>query len=648
MGGKLTRTVIYLLGSASFLFSFLVTQTSAQQIGRSVTESDWQGLQALYAATGGENWRNNSGWVVNREYPPRLDDLAMWYGITLSDGRVTELDLSDNGLIGFLPAELGALSHLQVLDLGHNVLSGSVGPWIKELTALVKLRLQNNRLTGSIPDEIGELSQLEYLNLRGNQLQGVVPESLAKLPELRGIWLHANQLSSPIPQGIVNLPKLGWLWLGENPDLSGVIHLSEARRMILIDFHLGETGLCIDRTNVKTDGSIEWEQRIAEYACLSTEEWDALEKLYGATGGDNWINRAGWNFESRPKAEAVGEWHGVTVEGGHIRTLQLGLNHLEGSLPPELGSLTRLEALRVDGNPLRGAIPEEVFLLEHFKVFSATETELCVPTTTATQSWLETTPTVIGLELCSDSDTVSPPDLSLSGQGRLEPFPRWLVVGLGLLGIIGAGVFVFTALTKVRRAWKSETELIEIDQNAARLMAIERRLGILTDATLSMSNLSQKYLDQSDTAKEFSSALESLRSALDERDQEIKRLRRGYDNAVFRKFVGRFIRVDQAVQYFMKYSEDSTTDLNSIHSLLEDALQECDVQPFSPEIGSDYRSAFGVAEYPKILTTSIPEDDCRIAEIQEPGFIMQGGKEKEVLIPARVAIYRYKLEQQST
>lgn len=641
MGRISARKLTCLIGSVVFPLCFIaIAQTSAQRIEGSIAQSDWEGLKALYAATGGENWKNNSGWNVNREYPPGPDSLAKWYGVTLSGGRVVELDLSDNGLTGFLPVELGSLSNLQVLDLKQNEISGPIGPWINELTALVKLRLQKNRLTGPIPNELGELIQLEYLNLRGNQLQGVVPESLEKLQELRGLWLHANQLSGSIPEGIIRLPNLGWLWLGENPDLSGVINLADSERATLIDFYLGETGLCVERTNLKIDEDTEWGQKISEYACLLLEEWDALEKLYGATIGDNWINRTGWNFESRAKAKTVGEWYGVSVEDGYIRMLQLDLNHLDGFLPPELGSLTRLELLSVDGNPLRRAIPEALFLLGGLKVFSAAETELCIPTTTTAQLWLEEIPTVIGLGICSDLETVSPD----SGPGRQISLPLWLVIGFGLLGTLWAAIALVAVLAKTRRAKKAKTDLDEIDQKTDPLMTIEQRLGVLMETTDSMLNLSQQYYDKNETAKNFSSALKSLRGALDERDQEIKRLRRGYDNAVFRKFVARFIRVDQAVQYFMKYTEDSSTDLESIHSLLEDALLECDVQPFSPEIGSDYRSAFGVAEYPKILTTNIRDDDCRIAEILEPGYVMQGSKEKEVLIPARVAIYRFKLE----
>lgn len=642
MGGKSARNLTCLIGSVVLLLCFItIPQASAQRIEGSITESDWEGLKALYAATGGENWKNNSGWNVNREYPPRLDSLAKWYGVTLSDGRVVELDLSDNGLTGFLPVELGYLSGLQVLDLKQNELSGSIGPWIKELTALVKLRLQKNRLTGPIPDEFGELIHLEYLNLRGNQLQGVVPESLEKLQELRGLWLHANQLSGHIPQGIVKLPKLGWLWLGENPDLLGVINLADLERATLIDFYLGETGICVDQAKVKIDGSTEWGQTISEYACLLAEEWDALEKLYGATSGDNWIDRTGWNFESRAKAETVGKWYGISVESGHIRTLQLDLNHLDGFLPPEIGSLTELEVLSVDGNPLRGAIPEGFSLLKGLRVFSAAETELCIPATTTAQLWLEEIPTVIGLGICSDVETVSID----SGRGRQVSLPLWLVIGFGLLGTLWAGIALIAVIAISRRAKKAGTDLVEINQKTDQLMTIEQRMGVLTEAAGSMLKLSQQYLDQSETAKDFSSALKSLRGALDERDREIKRLRRGYDNAVFRKFVARFIRVDQAAQYLMKHAEGSSTELESIHSLLEDALHECDVQPFSPEIGSDYRSTFGVAEYPKILTTNIREDDCRIAEILEPGYVMQGAKEKEVVIPARVAIYRFKLEK---
>ncbi|MCY3630394.1 MAG: hypothetical protein OXG94_10330 [Bacteroidetes bacterium] len=642
MGRELMRNMSGLVGVV-VLFLYLITppQTTAQQSEGNVAKADWKGLKALYNATEGEYWKNNTNWDVHSEYPPSIDHLATWYGVIVSEGRVTELNLSDNGLAGILPAELGNISKLQVLDLQENDLSGSVGSWIGMLTALGKLHLQQNHLSGLIPDELGNLIHLEYLNLRGNQLEGAVPKSLGNLLKLQGLWLHANQLSGTIPQDILELPDLKWLWLGENPGLSDIIPITNSHQATKIDFYLGQTDLCIDRMITEVVDDLVPESSTSEYACLLKEEWNALKKLYFATDGNNWIANTGWNFEHRPRAESVGQWYGVSVDDGHIRALRLDLNHLDGLLPPDLGSLTELEILRVDGNPLYGPIPEELSLLQDLKVFSSSKTQLCTPKTTTTKLWLEQIPTVLGLPDCNDQ---APMPIERA-QERMAALPIWLIVGLGILGALGIGAALITALMNNGRPKNLEEETVDIDQSADQLTVIEERLNAFIHETASISTLAQQFIDQSEIAKDFSSTLKTLRTALDERDQEIKRLKQGHDNAVFRKFVIRFIRVDQAVQYFLKNAEeDSTTHLGSIHSLLEDALRECDVQSFHPEIGSDYRSAFGVAEYPKIIATTTIEDDCQIAEIMEPGYTMQGGKEKEVLIPARVAIYRFKPE----
>ena len=639
------QNLAYLIGNAVlYLCLIAVPQASAQQTEGRVTESDWEGLKALYVATGGEHWNDNANWDVNLVYPPSNDHLATWYGVTVTAGRVSKLDLSDNGLAGVLPAELGNLSELQLLDLQENDLSGSIGSWIGQLTALVELHLQQNRFSGPIPDNLGNLTHLEYLNLRSNQLDGAVPESLGNLLTLKGLWLHGNQLSGSIPQSIIELPDLEWLWLGENPDLSGIIPFTNSRRATTIDLYLGQTDLCIDGTITEVLNVSELEDPVAEYACLLEEEWNALEKLYIATDGDHWIANTGWNFERRPRAEVARQWHGVSVDDGHIRALHLDLNHLNGLLPPELSSLAKLEILNVDRNPLVGPIPAEFSSLENLRVFSSSGTQLCVPGTATTRLWLDQIPTVLGLGDCNDQEGPSLPLSSEDDREQRIALPLWLIIGIGILGVLGTGAALITAFKRNHVPRDSEAQPMELDQRADQFTAVAERLNSVMHATESLPTLAQQSTDHSKITKELSSALKTLRSALDERDQEIKRLRLGHDNAVFRKFVTRFIRVDQAVQYFIENKEGPTAQLDSIHSLLTDALRECDVEPFHPEIGSDYRSSFGVAGQPKIVDTTVKEDDCRIVEVLEPGYLMQGGKEKEVLIPARVAIYRFKPE----
>ena len=75
------------------------------------TSTDRAALEALYNATDGANWRNKGGWLTTAP-------MSQWHGVnTDSTGRVTELGLSNNGLSGEIPPELGSLTNLELLYL---------------------------------------------------------------------------------------------------------------------------------------------------------------------------------------------------------------------------------------------------------------------------------------------------------------------------------------------------------------------------------------------------------------------------------------------------------------------------------------------------------------------------------------------------
>ena len=137
---------------------------------------DRAALAALYHATDGPNWRNNTNWLTDQP-------LDTWYGVTTDDsGRVTELSLRDNRLNGTIPPEIGSLSNLSVLALGANRLSGEIPSEIGSLTNLKLLGLGGNELSGAIPDELAGLSNLTELNLWGNHLSGRYPMSSTGCP----------------------------------------------------------------------------------------------------------------------------------------------------------------------------------------------------------------------------------------------------------------------------------------------------------------------------------------------------------------------------------------------------------------------------------------------------------------------------------
>ena len=84
-------------------------------------------------------------------------------------------------------------------------------------------------------------------------------------------------------------------------------------------------------------------------------DWVALRALYRATTGANWRNRENW-LTGAP----MGDWYGVTTEGGNVTVLDLSYNRLVGPIPPELGDLADLRVLDLRYNEISGPIPPEL------------------------------------------------------------------------------------------------------------------------------------------------------------------------------------------------------------------------------------------------------------------------------------------------
>ena len=275
-----------------------------------------------------------------REEVP-VDD---WLGVVMdrSRGRVTALDLTQMGLNGRIPAELG------------------------QLAGLVSLRLGRNRLAGDIPPELGNLVDLRVLALDGNLLAGSVPPELGKLSKLTDLWLRGNRLIGPTPSSVAALPKLAVLRLDDD-DAAGERPAQDYGRSGVLDRSL----FC---------------QSLPEALSRLNDDCATLLDARDVLAGDVELN---WS-----DAIPIGYWRGVTVglpaiageaaEGlrvialdlshmglnGRIpaalsaldalAVLRLGHNRLAGSIPPELGALSGLRTLSLENNALTGTIPEEL------------------------------------------------------------------------------------------------------------------------------------------------------------------------------------------------------------------------------------------------------------------------------------------------
>jgi hypothetical protein len=160
--------------------------------------SDRLALESFFKSCGGAGWERKGGWMTEAE-------LGEWEGVTVdAEGRVTKLDLRNNGLVGCIPSDIQQLSALRVLGLGNdpdqdelrkNKLTGPIPAELGRLTARVKLDLCDNKLTGPVPAALGQLGALTLLYLDQNELSGAIPAELGQLGALTQLYLHGNQLT---------------------------------------------------------------------------------------------------------------------------------------------------------------------------------------------------------------------------------------------------------------------------------------------------------------------------------------------------------------------------------------------------------------------------------------------------------------------
>ena len=134
----LLTLALYLL----FANCFGQTENSVSPKHLSIPPKEREALLALYASTGGGNWKNHDGWLG----PPGTE--CDWFGVACG---------------------------------GH---TGA--------PTVISLELGENKLNGTIPNELGQLTHLEWLSILGNHLSGKVPESLTELSLSGSLSINAE------------------------------------------------------------------------------------------------------------------------------------------------------------------------------------------------------------------------------------------------------------------------------------------------------------------------------------------------------------------------------------------------------------------------------------------------------------------------
>ena len=169
-----------------------------------------------------------------------------------------------------------------------------------------------------------------------------------------------------------------------------------------------------------------------------------------------------------------------------------------------------------------------------------------------------------------------------------------------------------------------------------------------SESQSSLEEVRQSSAEQNRKSDDLLENFLTLQKALDARDEEIARLKKGHDAKIFKRFLLRFVRVDRSLRE-MEYEfsgQEHQKNYRYLKGVMQDALEECGVVQFFPSKGVDYRESDRVTDEPKFIDTTNPDEHGKIAEVETPAYIIEGEGETEVIAPSKVSVYRYRASKE--
>ncbi|KAK3129195.1 hypothetical protein QOZ80_6BG0473390 [Eleusine coracana subsp. coracana] len=263
-------------------------------------------------------------------------------------GRIVELDLSGNSLVGALPATFANCTSLQLLDLGGNQLSGDfVSTVVSTIPSLRELRIPFNNISGENPLPVlaAGCPLLEVIDLSSNELQGeIMPDLCSRLPSLKKLFLPNNYLNGTVPASLGDCANLESIDLSFNL-LVGHIPTEILALPRLVDLVMWANGLTGEIPDTLCSNSTTLETLVISYNSFTGVIPPSITKCVNLI----WVSLSG-NRLTGTLPRGLGGLQNLAI-------LQLNKNQLSGPVPAELGTCNNLIWLDLNSNGFTGAIP---------------------------------------------------------------------------------------------------------------------------------------------------------------------------------------------------------------------------------------------------------------------------------------------------
>ena len=277
-------------------------------------------LVSLYDKLAGQSWIDSKGWLEN--------DMDEWTGLSITNKRVTAVELPSNGLDGEMRFNSNALGDLAAINVAGNEITDLQG--LNNLTSLKSLNISENRLQfGPIEEAISREVTVDYHSqkpvLDSIRIIREIGSTYNVNREVSGTSNHFTWYRNTIPYTETNSS----FDVGVNSFADEGIFYAEVTSDVIPDLKLQTTPVWLLVSSLERDSA----SLLAMHTALNGSSW---------TKGSSWPNRP------------LREWEGLTIRSNRVVGLDLSASNISGRLPAFLLDVTELEVADFSDNRLTG------------------------------------------------------------------------------------------------------------------------------------------------------------------------------------------------------------------------------------------------------------------------------------------------------
>ena len=244
--------------------------------------------------------------------------------------------------------------------------------------------------------------------------------------------------------------------------------------------------------------------------------------------------------------------------------------------------------------------------------------------------------------------TVPSPDGTAASQSNSQYNSNLLLIILSLITLISISISFW--LYYWRKLIIADKEIMVPETFESNIKSLNKVANnnslniqsIIDKHTAALNSSSKRADDVNDEISRISEVIAHLQNALEKKDEEMVRFKKGYDAEIYHKFLLRFTRVDKVLKEYIDDGQIDLDGLEDIHIQMEDALLECGVESFSPEIGKSYKSQDNIEDNPKRISATEKNQHETVAEVTQMGYLRRCEDSSiEVISKAKVKIYEF-------